>query len=149
MENLGIYLSLFFLLLGVVVFSQSFTMGYYSEYGPGPGLLPLWTGGLIIVLSLFYLWFSIKKEIILFSKAIPKGEGLINVITCMGSLILFMIIVPFTGFLIGSTITLLLLFKRGYKWPWAIGLSVTVSLVVFGLFDVLLQVPLPVNEFGW
>lgn len=149
LKNLGIYISLFFLFIGGIVFSQSLSMEYYSEYGPGPGLLPLWTGALIIVLSLFYFGITIKKDVILFSEVLPRGEGITNVLVSMGSLILFMIIVPYTGFLIGSIITLLILFKRGYKWNWALGLSVTVSLVTFGIFGLLLQIPLPVNEFGW
>lgn len=149
MKNLGVYISLFFLLIGGIILSESLSMEYYSDYGPGPGLLPLWTGGLIIVLSLIYLGITIKKDVILFSQALPKGEGLINVITCMGSLILFMIIVPFAGFLIGSSITLFILFLRGHKWPWALGLSISVAVIIFGVFGVLLQVPLPVNEFGW
>lgn len=124
-------------------------MDYYSDYGPGPGLLPLWTGASSMVLSLIYLGVAIKKDILLLSEVLPKGEGARNVLTCMGSLIIFMVIVPFAGFLIGSAFTLFILFLRGYKWPWALGLSVSVALVIFGVFDVLLQVPLPVNEFGW
>ncbi|WP_174350799.1 tripartite tricarboxylate transporter TctB family protein [Paenibacillus sp. JMULE4] len=79
----------------------------------------------------------------------PKGEGLINVLVCAGSFILFIIIAPLLGFLIGSTITLFLLFMRGYKWYWSLGLSASISFIVFWVFGILLQVPLPVNDLGW
>lgn len=149
MKNLGIYISLFFLLIGGVIFWESLSMEYYSDYGPGPGLMPLWTGGAIIVLSLLFLGISVKKEIILFSKVMPKGEGFINVLVCMGSLLLFIIIVPYTGFLIASIITLCILFKRGYNWYWTLGLSTSVAFIIFWVFGILLQVPLPANEYGW
>lgn len=124
-------------------------MDYYSEYGPGPGLLPLWVSGMIVFCSLCYLVVALKKEIILFSSILPKGEGLKNVVTTIGSFLLFVILAPYLGFFISSTLMLFLMFKRGYKWYWSLGLSVVVTSIVFYVFDGILQVPLPVNEYGW
>lgn len=149
MKNLGVYVSLFFLVFGGIIFWQSLSMDYYSDYGPGPGLLPRWVSGIIIVLSIVNLVWSFKKDVILFSDVMPKGEGLINVLTCMGSLVLFMVIVPFTGFVAGGITTLFILFKRGYKWYSALGLSALVTLVIFWLFGMALGIPLPVNQYGW
>jgi len=149
LKNLGVCMAVFFLLFSGIMFWESLSLDYYSEYGPGPGLLPLWVSGLIFVLSLIYLGIALKKEIILFSDVLPKGEGFINVMVCVGSLVLFMIIVPFAGFLISSTITLFILFKRGYRWYWSLGLSASVAFIVFWIFGIVLQVPLPVNDLGW
>ncbi|TVY07950.1 tripartite tricarboxylate transporter TctB family protein [Paenibacillus cremeus] len=149
MKNLGVYMAIFFLIYSGVMFWESLSMDYYSEYGPGPGLLPLWVSGLIFVLSVAYLVMSFKKEIILLTNVLPKGEGFINVVVCMGSLVLFMVLVPFTGFLIGSTVTLFILFWRGYKWYLSLGLSASIAFIIFWVFGVMLQVPLPVNELGW
>ena len=148
-KNLGIHISLFFLIFSCLIFYQSMSLDYGSDYGPGPGLLPIWTSGVIVVLSLLYLVFSIKKEVIDFSKVLPKGEGFINIAVCMGSLFLFVILVSYTGFLLGSILLLMVLFKRGYNWAWSIGLSLTVALIIYYVFSYLLQVPLPVNTFGW
>ncbi|ALS21117.1 tripartite tricarboxylate transporter TctB family protein [Paenibacillus naphthalenovorans] len=149
MKNLGVYMAVFFLLYSGIMFWESLSMDYYSEYGPGPGMLPRWVSGLTFVFSIIYLVISLKKDIILFSRILPKGEGLINVLVCAGSFILFIIIAPLLGFLIGSTITLFLLFMRGYKWYWSLGLSASISFIVFWVFGILLQVPLPVNDLGW
>ncbi len=149
MKNLGVYVSLFFLIFGGIIFWQSLSMEYYSDYGPGPGLLPRWAGGLIIVLSLLSIVLSLKKEIIKIEDVMPKGEGMVNVLTCMGSFIIFMIIVPFVGFVCGGIITLFILFKRGYKWYSALGLSSLVILIIFFVFGVALDIPLPVNQYGW
>lgn len=124
-------------------------MDYYSEYGPGPGLLPLWVSVLIFLLSVIYLVTGLKKEKIPFSRVFPKGEGLVNVLVSIGSLILFIVIAPLWGFLIGSTISLFLLFIRGYKWYWSLGLSVSLASIVFWVFGIFLKVPLPVNALGW
>ncbi|WP_375162508.1 tripartite tricarboxylate transporter TctB family protein [Paenibacillus sp. Pae15] len=142
-------MAVFFLLYSGIMFWESLSMDYYSEYGPGPGMLPRWVSGLTFVFSIIYLVISLKKDIILFSRILPKGEGLINVLVCAGSFILFIIIAPLLGFLIGSTITLFLLFMRGYKWYWSLGLSASISFIVFWVFGILLQVPLPVNDLGW
>ncbi|WP_279386458.1 tripartite tricarboxylate transporter TctB family protein [Paenibacillus xerothermodurans] len=139
----------FFLLFSGIMLWESSSMDYYGEYGPGPGMLPLWVSGLIFVCSIVYLCIALKKEIVPVSKILPRGEGLINVLVCIGSLILFMIIAPLWGFLIGSTLSLFLLFSRGYKWYWSLGLSASTASIVFWMFGIVLQVPLPVNDFGW
>jgi putative tricarboxylic transport membrane protein len=148
-KNLGIYISIFFLIVSGLIFFESLSLEYYSDYGPGPGLLPLWTSGIIIVLSLLYLVFSIKKDIIDISAVLPKGEGFTNILITMGTLILFIVVVPFTGFFLGSILLLIILFKRGYNWYWSIGLSLVVAVIIFYVFGYLLQVPLPTNKFGW
>ena len=128
---------------------QSLSLDYYGEYGPGAGLLPLWVNCFIIVLSLGYLVMAIKKDIILFQKVFPKGDGRVNVLISMGSPILFLIIVPYVGFIVGSIITLFILYMRGYKWYWSLSFSAALSFIIFWVFGTLLQVPLPVNNFGW
>lgn len=149
LKNLSVYMAVFFLLFSGIMFGESLSMAYYSEYGPGPGMLPLWVSGLIFILSVVYLGIGLKKEIVLFSQVLPKGEGLINVLVSIGSLILFMIIAPLAGFLIGSTACLFLLFIRGYKWYWSLVLSISLASTVFWVFGIILEVPLPVNDLGW
>lgn len=139
----------FFLLFSGIMFWESLSMGYYSEYGPGPGMLPLWVSGLMFGLSAVYLVVALKKETVFLSQVLPKGEGFVNILVCIGSLILFIVLAPLAGFLIASTATLFLLFIRGYKWYWGLGLSVSTSAIVFWVFGIVLEVPLPVNDLGW
>ena len=100
LKNLGVVISVFFLIFGGIMFVNSLSLDSYGEYGPGPGLLPLGTSGVIIILASIYLVIALKKDIILFSEILPKGEGLINLLSCMGSIILFIIIIspPCAGF---------------------------------------------------
>jgi hypothetical protein len=124
-------------------------MPYYGQYGPGPALLPLWISGIMVALSIFNLIAALRKNNTHFSDLLPRGTGLINLLSCIGSFALFIIVVPYVGFTLSSFTMLFILFSRGYKYKWSIGLSVLVTGVMFFVFSVLLSIPLPMNEFGW
>lgn len=149
LKKLGVYVALFFLIFSGVVFWFSLQLPYKSQFGPGPGLLPVWTSGILLLFSIIYLIVAFKQKSILIQDVLPKGEGAVTVLVTIFSLILFMVLVQFTGFVISSIITLFLLFSRGYKWYWGLGLAMTVTLAVFFLFGNLLGIPLPVNNYGW
>jgi hypothetical protein len=65
------------------------------------------------------------------------------------SFILFMIIVPATGFCIAGIIMLFIVLLPSYKWYLCLGISTTVTLFFFFVFYNLLKIPLPVNSLGW
>ncbi len=126
-------------------------MHYYSEFGPGPGLLPLWTSGFIIFLAIANIVKSVKlnKDSTSLAKIFPKGTGLVNLLACVVGLALYITIVKYIGFTISGILMLTILFSRGYKWYWALGLSILVTGILFWLFVLTLGVPLPLNSFGW
>lgn len=149
MQSMEVYISLFFVLVGGLIVEQASAMQYYSQYGPGPGLLPLWIGVILTVLSVINLVMTYKKNDTPFSKLLPKGVGLVNLLACVGSFLLFTGLVSFVGFSISSFLMLSILFSRGYKWYWALAMSAAVTGVLFLVFGSVLGVPLPVNEYGW
>jgi putative tricarboxylic transport membrane protein len=128
------------------LFWKSLSLKYYSDYGPGPGFFPAWMSGLLIVLSILYIIDSLRKNGIHIKDIFPKKEGLRKVLTIFISLIVFLVLVPFTGYTIAAVSMLCILFFREYKWYWGIGISLTVSFVLFFAFHYLLKVPLPVNS---
>ena len=149
MKNLEVYLSGLFILVGGVIFWQASLLPYYSEYGPGPGLLPVWISGLMIALCVVNIIIALKKGKTDLVEILPKGTGLINLLACVGGYALFMILVPYAGFTISSISMLFILFSRGYKWYWGLVWSIAVTVVMYMMFISILGVPLPVNEFGW
>ena len=149
MKNLGVYAGGFFLLIAGIILWQSTSMSFYSEYGPGPGMLPCVISISLIILSLLYLFVVSKKDVHLISKVLPKGTELKNVLLAIGACVLFIVAVPYTGFLVGSMVMLCMLLKRSYSWLWTIGISLVVTILVYLLFGVFLAVSLPVNIFGW
>lgn len=148
-NNIGVWFGIFILLLGCTLFWKSLSLDYKSSIGPGPGFFPLWLSGVLIIISLLYIVESIKKEVILISEIFPKGKGLWNVITILFSSVIFMIVVSFAGFVIAGTLLMFMLLVREYKWYRALGISLVITIITFVVFQTLLDVPLPVNEFGF
>lgn len=149
MKNVEVYISLFFILFGGVIFKMATGLQYYGEYGPGPGLLPVWASGIMIVLAVINLVAAFKKNNTQFSDLLPTGTSLANVLSCVGSFAFYIIVVPYAGFVTTSTIMLFILFSRGYSWKTSIMFSALVTGIVFFVFSIALGIPLPVNEFGW
>lgn len=147
--NIGVYVSIFFILFSSVIIGQSLSLDYYGEYGPGPGLLPLWSGGIIFILSIISLVGELRKRKGSLSDILPTGKARGDTIATLISLVMFLLIVEFTGFIIASILLLFILFLRGYKWCWALGLSTVTTLILYAIFGVILLIPLPVNIFGW
>jgi putative tricarboxylic transport membrane protein len=149
MKNAGVCAASLFILFSLVMLWQSFTLDYYTSLGPGPGFLPLWVSILLLILSILYFWLSVKKEVILFSQIMPKGKVLTKNISVLGSVILFMVLVNFTGFVVAGTLMLMVILVQDFKWYKGLAISLAVSIIVFFIFKTLLDVPLPVNAFGW
>jgi putative tricarboxylic transport membrane protein len=135
--------------IGCLFFWGARSLQYSSSIGPGPGLFPTWLSGILIVTSLCYIWESKTEDIIALSEVLPKGKELTGLIGIVISPVVFMVIVPYTGFCIAGTVLMLMLLLRAYKWHWALAISLITSLATFLLFQTFLDVPLPVNAFGW
>ena len=148
MKNAGALVGFLILIFAGTLFFQALSYDYYSDYGPGPGLFPLWLSGLLIVLSIAYIIDCYKKNIIQLKDVLPKGAGLRKIILIMVSLVVFYFLAPYTGYSVAGFIMLMILFIREYKWYWGLGISVVVTVVLFYTFYSVLNVPLPVNSFG-
>lgn len=124
---------------------------YWSNrYAPGPGFIPRWVSGIMIVLSIIALIGSFKKDGITLDKVLPKDrKSRINLYVCWLGLIFFLVFIKKLGFTITSIILLSALFSRGTKWSRAIILGTIVSVCAFVIFKIVLQVQIPVNQFGW
>ncbi|MGF9711429.1 tripartite tricarboxylate transporter TctB family protein [Paenibacillus naphthalenovorans] len=149
LKNAGFVIGIVILLFASLILWQSLSFDYYSELGPGPGLLPLWLSAVLMVLSLLFMMKSLKKSIILFPEILPRGRGLRNILTIIAAVLFFIIAAPFAGFTIAGILTLSFILIRDYKWVMALGVSATVTVSLFYVFKFLLNVPLPVNALGF
>ena len=149
MQNLGVWVGIILLIYASGMFWQALSLKYYTQFGPGPGLFPLWLSGNLIAITLLFIWQSVKKDAFQFRVLFPNKKAIGNVVSLWGSIILFMVMLNFTGFTIASSVLLFTLFIRGYNWPWALGLSIGVSVFLFLTFDKAFGIPLPVNALGW
>ena len=149
MTNAGVWVGLVFLAFSGTLFWQALSYDYYSTIGPGPGLLPMWLSGTLILLSVAYMIDSVRNDPIDLKSMLPRGKGLRKVLALFVALALFLTVVKYLGYVIASSVMLFILFAFEYKWYWAGSISLAVTLVVFYVFKSLLNVPLPVNTFGF
>ncbi len=149
MNNAALWIGLVILAFAGVLFQQSTTYQYFGRFGPGPGLFPLWLSGTLGVITLIYIINSYRHKIVTFAAILPKGTGRIRVVSLFAALIVFLVAIRFTGYTVASTIMLFILLVREYKWYKSLAIAAAISVVVFYVFRGILDVPLPVNPFGF
>ncbi len=138
----------FVLILGfaVVFFSSQFT--YYSEFGPGPGFLPLWVGIIICACGIYIVIDLLRKR--------GGKEEFFKPRTRLGLQIFIAIIVtflllPFLGFAIGLALFIGVTMRMMGKHRWALcGLTAIVTAIgIHFIFVSWLTIPLPRGWIGW
>lgn len=138
----GMWAGIVILLLALFMFVMSFQYSYSGVLGPGPGFFPTWLSGILAVLSIWYIYESVKGKNVS-KETWPTGRSLKRILFIVMSLFLFLTLFILCGFLIAGVVFLLLLFYREYKWYTTILMSVGITLVFYLLFDTALKVHLP------
>ncbi|MDN5843578.1 MAG: tripartite tricarboxylate transporter TctB family protein [Alcaligenaceae bacterium] len=149
MKNIGIWVGLLLAAFGASLFIMSLSMSYYGKYGPGPGLFPLWISGLLVVLSVMYIIDSIGKESLSFKNVIPEKRIVKKLATILGAILFFILAAPYLGFFCASVIAVAMLLWRDYSRRWSVTIAVILTAVLYVVFGILLDIPLPVNIWGW
>lgn len=150
MKNFGVWVGVFILLFSIFMFNSSLNYEYYGQYGPGPGFFPLWLSGLLGVFSILFIFDSLRKNNrITFSDVIPKGKILLSLCKVVFSILLFILISPFLGYVISSIIIMLILLIPDFKWITSFTTAASVTIVLFVVFNMILEIPLPTNIWGW
>jgi len=147
-KNAGLCGAIVVFLVGAVFAFQSLSYEYYGAMGPGPGLLPLWLSGILMVMSVLYMIESLR-QVVAWRDILPDRSGLIRICRILAAFLLFVFTVETIGFVVSSTLFLLILLAKEYKWYASVAISIAISLVLFWVFGKMLSIPLPVNEFGW
>lgn len=148
-KNAGVWAGAVLLAFSGLLFQQSLKLDYYNMLGPGPGFLPLWLSGILFAVSLFYIWDSIRNEVIDLSDLIPHRKALPDIALMLTGLVIFALLVEWIGFVLASSQLVFLMTFRNFKWQYALPTSVAVSVTLLLAFQKLLGVSLPVNDFGW
>ena len=119
---------------------------YMGDYAPGSGFLPLWLGVCLLALSAVHVVSTVRAR----AAAAPAGHWRKVVAVTLG-LIVCVAAIEKLGFVIAVGAYLLFLLRGVEKEPWRTSLGVTVVAitVLFGLFRLWLQVPLPKGPWGF
>ncbi len=146
--NKGVWagIGVFFFALTFLLLSLEFS--YTGPAGPGPGFMPLWISGFMLILSFFYILESVKDKDGA-GEPLPRGAALKNVLLILLCLVLYLVLLPILGFLAASVLFLFTLFVRRIKWYTSIGTAVIVPFFLFWLFGSVLHVDLPAGIFDW
>ena len=150
MKKAGLWAGLMVLVFAATIFWQSLGMDYKGSLGLGPGFFPRWLSGCMIILTLAYLVSVIRDpNAITFAELLPKNQALREFLLIIGSVIVFVLLVEWTGFVIAGVVTLMMLLYRAYKWYISLAVAVAISVSIFMIFAKALTIPLPVNSWGW
>lgn len=133
--------------IGLVFFIYSLQYPYESELGPGPGMMPLWLSGILIVLALAYLYSVVKGKDS--AEDWPEKKTQIEMALILGNMALFVILLPVIGFNLAATLFLFVFLRRSYRWVKSLAISLGFSIFLFLLFTEGFASPLPVNAFGF
>lgn len=150
-KNASLWAGTFFLVFSLIYFAGSFGYSYKSKLGGGigPGFLPFWASLILIVFSVIYIGYALKKEKVDIMSILPDKEGIKNIVLLFAYMVVFAVIVEFVGFTVANTVMLFLMFRGYFKWRKNLAISFGVSLLLYWMFVIMLEVPLPVNVFGW
>jgi putative tricarboxylic transport membrane protein len=143
----GFWGGLAVLTTGLVFFFYSMSYPYISEYGPGPGMFPIWLSGFLILLSGFYIFASLKGNDS--SDKMPDRKGLLNILFLIMCMAMFVLLLPVLGFNLCASATLFAMLFRAYRWFVNLAISIGSSVSLYVIFSIALGVQLPVNALGF
>lgn len=138
-----------FTLYAVGYLIASLKYPYTNKFGMGPGFFPRWVAVLSIIAGVAYIFMSLYKDKFIVEEVFPQKKELINVLTVVLAIFVFVLVVKHIGFLISSTLLLFVIFIRSYKWPKALLFALIASVIVFAIFKIGFKVPVPVNGLGF
>ena len=132
--------------LAVVFFSSQ--MEYYSEFGPGPGFLPLWVGVVLIGCAIFVIINLLRKHDKIGTFFKPRTKLGLHVLVII---FITFLLLPFLGFSIGLGlfvgITMRIMGK--HRWLSCSLTAVVTAICIHLVFISWLTIPLPLGLIGW
>lgn len=141
-----------FILLGIFIFTQTFTYPSLEKGHPGPGLFPN-------ILAILFIAFG---SVLIFKarKPSPKDAGeaevtsgpkkVLNAFFVLGIIAAYVALVNLIGFLMTSSVLLFLLMKKlGVTIFKSAIASIIITLFINLMFSKILRVPLPMGILGW
>jgi hypothetical protein len=136
------------LILGLAVIYFSSQMEYYSEFGPGPGFLPLWIGICITGFAIVLISNILRKHEKVGAFLKPRTrEGFKLLIIIIATFFLL----PFLGFSVGFGLFAGITMRIMGRHHWVIcGLTaVGITIGIRYVFGHWLSIPLPTGIAGW
>jgi putative tricarboxylic transport membrane protein len=143
---------------GIVMLVFSLTVAYTSwqmpqrvEFGPGLGFLPFWLAVIMAVLSVLLLFDASLRKGVSAKNPFPAAQALLNVGLVIAGLGVYIAVLATVGFAVSTVLYIAFLLAIVQKERWL--KTAVVSLLSTGglyvVFQILLEVKLPKNIFGF
>ena len=136
------------LILGLAVIYFSSQLEYYSEYGPGPGVFPLWVGIIIAGCAIYVIIDVLKKHDKIGTFFKPRTKLGLHVLVII---FITFLLLPLLGFSIGLAlfvgITMRIMGK--HRWVSCSLTAVVTAICIHLIFISWLTIPLPQGLIGW
>jgi putative tricarboxylic transport membrane protein len=139
--------SLIVFVIGLLITWQASKLRLGGFHKPGPGLFPLILGLILILLSLVLLLQTRGRP---GSRRFSLGESPKRILMVYGSLLAYVAILEYAGFLLSSFFLFFFLFVAlgEYTVKRAALTALAATAVAYVLFDVLMKSPLPKSLLG-
>lgn len=139
------------LVFSLTVAYTSWQMPQRVEFGPGMGFLPFWLAVLMAVLSMLLLFDASVRKSVSAGNPFPAPQALLNVGMVIAGLGVYIAVLDTVGFAVSTILYIVFLLAIVQKERWL--KTAIVSLLSTGglyvVFQVLLDVKLPKNIFGF
>ena len=151
MDQRNMISSVVFFLLAAIVLITSFGLGIGSLNNPQAGFMPFWTGLLIIIFSLILFGITyVNKAISVRWADLWRNVHWQKNIMAVIALAIYGLALPFLGYLIATSILMMILFCLGGMKIWTSALGSVLSVFLsYGLFQIFLKTPLPRGIWGF
>ena len=154
MKRRDLISSLFFIGMGIIFSIGAIEYGVGNLGHPGPGLLPLFAGVLLIFLSSLHIFFSVVKkgkvEIKQIEEFFPGKDSLKKMSLALFGLFAYGILLEYLGY--GITTFLFMIFALRYvesqRWMTAFLSALLVAIFSYILFVYLLKAQMPTGILG-
>lgn len=150
MKKQGLFINLIWLVFSLAVCLESWRLNVGDLHAPGPGFLPFITGLLLGLLALIAFFQALREKPSQGKPSLSFGTYLMKVGLLAGVLIAYVLLLNILGFIIGTFLLLLFLFRimEPLKWRTVILASIITLVVVYLLFDFFLGTRLPKGILG-
>lgn len=136
---------------GVFMTQQSLSLRFYTQQGPGPGLLPVFMSILVAVLgAVMFLQATFKPSDPMPADFIPGRTGAIRVVSLLGAAVALQFLMIPLGFIVSTAAFLLFVLPviGRVKPALTVAVAVVGSVGIYLVFARWLQIPLPTGVFA-
>lgn len=132
--------------IGGAMFYEAAKMPYFVEGVPGPGFMPRWIAGALLLVGAILVFQALRPRAgLAASIAWPAPSGRIRVATVLGALAVSLTVLDKLGFLVTTTSFMaVVIYGLGVRsWRTLAIVPILAAVILYGVFSLWLGVPLP------